>query len=400
MDKEFWKDIVGYEGYYQISNLGRVKRLQKVYIDSPGRRMLCKEKILKVKICKQTGYPYVNLSKNGEVKFKNIHTLVADAFIPNPDNLPCVNHIDENRSNSVLSNLERCTYSYNNSYGSACAKRKATMRKNLEGKHKPIYQFDMNGNLLNTYNCGVKQLEEKFGFDIGTCLTGKCKTSHGFVFSYNNKFSYTEDRPKKHQKFVVRLDEHGNEIKRYKSVSEAAKEIGMDRHVFSRSKSDSGEVMVNGMRFVVETKENEYIPKGHKGPRPDLIGKCSKAISQFTTTGNYVQSFNSVKEAAICLGNSVYASVISNCLNGRLKTAHGFIWKYKGESPNAPVSNEHNRPVNQFTLDGKYITTYASISDANTKLGKDVKGGIRTCLYNGTNKAYGYIWRYAEEVNK
>lgn len=400
MDKEFWKNIVGYEGYYQISNLGRVKRLQRVCIDSLGRRMLYKEKILKEMISKQTGYPYVCLSKDNKEEAKNIHTLIADAFIPNPNNLPCVNHIDENRANSVLSNLERCTYSYNNSYGSACAKRKATMRKNLEGKHKPIYQFDMNGNLLNTYNCGVRQLEEKFGFDIETCLTEKCKTSHGFVFSYNNKFSYTEDRPKKHQKFVVRLDEHGNEIKRYKSVSEAAKEIGMDRHVFSRSKSDSGEVMVNGMRFVVETKENEYIPKGHKGPRPDLIGKCSKAISQFTTTGNYVQSFNSVKEAAICLGNSVYASVISNCLNGRLKTAHGFIWKYKGESPNAPVNNEHNRPVNQFTLDGKYITTYASISDANTKLGKDVKGGIRTCLYNGTNKAYGYIWRYAEEINK
>ena len=96
MDKEFWKDIVGYEGHYQISNLGRVKRLQRVCIDSLGRRMSYKEKILKVKICKQTGYPYVCLSKDNKREAKDIHTLIADAFIPNPNNLPCVNHIDEN----------------------------------------------------------------------------------------------------------------------------------------------------------------------------------------------------------------------------------------------------------------------------------------------------------------
>lgn len=395
MEKEIWKPIVGYEGLYEISSLGRVKRLARVSVDSMGRTMPYKEQVLTNYISKQTGYPCVNLSKDGETKTQNIHRLIAIAFIPNPKGLPCVNHIDENRTNSVLSNLEWCDYSYNNSYGAANRKRKETLRNNLAGKHRTIYQFTTEGVLVSVHHCGVNQLEEKLGYCIGDCLTGKSKTAHGFVFSYYNTFKYEENKPASHQKFVILVDEDGNELKRYKSVSEAGRENGFDRHLFSRTPVIGGITTIRGLRFVVEQKENELIPKGHKGPRPDLKGKCAKPVCQYTKDGEYVRKFNGATEAAEFFGKKSGAD-ITNCCRGNLKTAYGFIWRYNGEPAPIPFKNDAVRKINQFTFDGEYVATYNSIKDAIQALGK----GVPTCIGNNlagrTHSAYGFIWKYTE----
>ena len=107
--KEVWKDIKGYEGKYQISNLGRVKSL--------GNLQTKKEKLLKTNI--RNGYYTAYLYKNNEKKSLLCHRLVAEAFIPNPDNLPQVNHKDENKLNNRVDNLEWCTIKYNINYSSA-----------------------------------------------------------------------------------------------------------------------------------------------------------------------------------------------------------------------------------------------------------------------------------------
>lgn len=394
MENEIWRPVVGYEGLYEISSFGRVKRLARVSVDSMGRVMTYKEKILTNYINKQTGYPCINLSKDGKVKSQNIHRLIAIAFIPNPNNLPCVNHVDEVRANSVLSNLEWCSRSYNNSYGSANAKRKATLRKNLEGKHKTIFQFNIDGSLVCIHQCGVSQLEELLGFDISDCLLGKSKTAHGFVFSYNSTFRYEEDKPKSHQKYVILLDDNNNEVKRYKSVSEAGRENGFDRHMLSRTPKIDGVVTVNGLRFIVEQKENEYIPKGRKGPRPDLKGKGAKPVCQYTKDGEFVKEFPSATDAAISFGKKL-CSDITNCCKGNLKTAYGFIWRYKGETAPEPFKTDATRKINQFTFDGEYVATHNSIKDAIRTLGK----GVTTCIGNNlagrTHSAYGYVWKYA-----
>lgn len=396
MKNEVWKSVVGYEGLYEISSLGRVKRLARVIVDSLGRTIPYKEKILVNSISKQTGYPYVNLSKDGNVKTQNIHRLIAEAFIPNPNNLPCVNHIDENRANSVLSNLEWCDYSYNNSYGSANKKRKDTLRKGLVGKHKTIYQFSIKGSLISVYDCGVKQLEEQLGYDIGDCLNGKSKTAHGFVFSYNCIFKYEEDSPASHQKYVILIDENGKELKRYKSVSVAAKENGFDRHLFSKTPVVDGIVTIRGLRFIVEQKENEYIPKGHKGPRPDLKGKCAKPVCQYTKSGDFVCEYPSIIDAKDAIGKPKGGPDISNCCNGKLKTAYGFIWRYKGEPAPAPFKNDVIRRIEQYSFDGELIATHESITDAIKSIGY----GRPTCIGNNlagrSHSAYGYVWKYAE----
>ena len=117
--EEIWKDIIGYEGLYQVSNFGRVKSLSRqVFVSNPhfiGYRKT-KEKILSNKPSK-IKYVYVILNKNSEKFQVGIHRLVAQAFIPNPNNLPEVNHKDENPSNNFVDNLEWCSHSYNSNYG-------------------------------------------------------------------------------------------------------------------------------------------------------------------------------------------------------------------------------------------------------------------------------------------
>ena len=121
MEEEVWKDVVGYEGLYQVSNLGRVKSL--------GFDKWHKGRILKQSFDSKRNYLFVGLHKDGKIKQKNVHRLVAETFIPNPDNLPCVNHKDEDKTNNFVfvnkdgsvdlnkSNLEWCTVAYNTNYG-------------------------------------------------------------------------------------------------------------------------------------------------------------------------------------------------------------------------------------------------------------------------------------------
>ena len=111
-ESEIWKDVVGYEGFYQVSNKGNVHSVAR--IDSIGRKI--GGRTLKPRYHRD-GYLQVILCKNGIRKNKLIHRLVLEAFVENPNNLPEVNHKDENKINNGLSNLEWCDTSYNNNHG-------------------------------------------------------------------------------------------------------------------------------------------------------------------------------------------------------------------------------------------------------------------------------------------
>lgn len=125
---EIWKDINGYEGFYQISNFGNVKSLARS-CGTKLKKYTCKERILKKR--KIDGYYTVALYKNGKMKSFKCSRLVAQAFIPNPTNLPCVNHIDEDKYNDCVSNLEWCSIKYNSNYGSV----KEKLRQYRLGTH-------------------------------------------------------------------------------------------------------------------------------------------------------------------------------------------------------------------------------------------------------------------------
>lgn len=157
MEDEIWKDIPDYEGLYQVSNLGRVLSLPR---HKPTDKRETHNNIRKQRLS-PNGYWRVNLSKNNKVKWHSVHRLVAMAFIPNPDNLPCVNHKDENSQNNVVGNLEWCTIQYNCEYGTARERQRISRANNPNDKYirklvgekngKPIRCFTPNGTLHGIY---------------------------------------------------------------------------------------------------------------------------------------------------------------------------------------------------------------------------------------------------------
>ena len=124
---EIWKNIEGYAGKYQVSNLRRVKS------------MIGQEKVLHPKK-HRNGHLQIGLHKDKKRKTMYIHRLVAQAFIPNPDNLPCVNHKDENPNNNNVDNLEWCTQKYNCNYGTRVDRIMETKKQ----QYKKIYKYSFN----------------------------------------------------------------------------------------------------------------------------------------------------------------------------------------------------------------------------------------------------------------
>lgn len=123
--KEEWKDIIGYEGVYQISNLGRVKSLPRIIQSSNKGHVYTKRvfpRFLHPNI-DAFGYLNVNLYKGKKCLTKKIHRLVAEHFIPNPNGYNVINHKDENKTNNVVTNLEWCTQDYNVHYGTGLLRR-------------------------------------------------------------------------------------------------------------------------------------------------------------------------------------------------------------------------------------------------------------------------------------
>lgn len=128
--------------------IAQIKDFPQYYITDDGQ-VIRNGKILKP-VLNAYGYYKVTLSKNGKPYEKRINRLVAEAFIPNPNNLPCVNHKDENKLNNNVSNLEWCTYLYNNTYGTRI-KRQTEKQLNRKDCSKAVVQFTLDGQYINTY---------------------------------------------------------------------------------------------------------------------------------------------------------------------------------------------------------------------------------------------------------
>jgi hypothetical protein len=130
--EEIWRDIEGYEGLYEVSNLGRVRSLGCIIKLRHNCTMMREGKVLKLD--NRNGYLYAGLSKKGVLKGVGVHRLVAKAFIPNPNNLPQVNHIDANRANNHINNLEWVTCSDNHKHAFKLGNRNSKGSKNAGSK--------------------------------------------------------------------------------------------------------------------------------------------------------------------------------------------------------------------------------------------------------------------------
>ena len=172
-ENEIWQDIEGYEGSYQVSDFGRVRSLDR--IDALGHRR--KGKMIAITSA-TNGYRKVGLVKDGITKNHSVHRLVAKAFLSNPSDLPQVNHKDEDKMNNAASNLEWCTQSYNNDYGT---------RNERTGKanEKPIYVVTSSGH--HYFFGSIKKAAELLGLKdcaMSDCLHGRQKSHRGFSFEW------------------------------------------------------------------------------------------------------------------------------------------------------------------------------------------------------------------------
>ncbi len=176
-EQEIWRDILGYEGLYQVSNLGRIKSLKRKCKTAKGFRNVPE------KICSSTldtyGYPIICLHKNGKKKTKTIHRLVGEAFIENPLNLPQINHIDEDKTNNCVNNLEWCNAKYNNTHGT----RNERIKK---AQQRAVIQLDMNGNFIKTWN-GANEIMRVTGMHQ-SAITRCCNQKRNYAYGYRWKY--------------------------------------------------------------------------------------------------------------------------------------------------------------------------------------------------------------------
>ena len=177
---EEWRPVRDFEGLYEVSNLARVRSVDrwKKYRGYDDRFAFCKGRILSPCLL-HCGYYLVVLSKDGVLYRRTVHRLVAEAFVPNPENLPQVNHKDENKSNNIPSNLEWCDRIYNTNYGTGIL-RSSTKRR------KPIEQLTLAGQHVAYYDSLTEATEangmRRFGI-INVCK-GRQKSAYGYQWRY------------------------------------------------------------------------------------------------------------------------------------------------------------------------------------------------------------------------
>ena len=149
------KDIKGYEGLYAVTSCGKVYSYKNKKFLKPRKG--------------SNGYFQVNLCKDGKMKQYLIHRLVAEAYIPNPDNLPQVDHIDGNKTHNYLNNLQWITNRDN------CRK----------SNNKPILQFDLDGNFIREWSSAT-DVGREVKCNICNCLKGKRPSAYGYIWKYKN----------------------------------------------------------------------------------------------------------------------------------------------------------------------------------------------------------------------
>lgn len=185
--EEEWKDAKGYEGYYKVSNFGRVMSLN---YQNRGYAQILIPKV------NNKGYEHYELSKNGKHKDFLAHRIVAENFIPKEEGKDLVNHKDENPRNNRVDNLEWCTLSYNVNYSwnlhPERRKRPKNVAKKKRGPHtpykyvKPLIQMDLDENVIAVHNFVHRYCKEMNYSEtsITECCKGKRKTAYGYKWKF------------------------------------------------------------------------------------------------------------------------------------------------------------------------------------------------------------------------
>lgn len=254
MTEEIWKPVVGYEGMYEVSNLGNVKSLSRVVKGSYGD-FTKPERQMTLTLNGQ-GYYTMTLTRNGKCRQVRVHRLVAEAFLPNPNNCTDVDHIDRNTTNNMVSlfpdgsidyvniNLRWCTHRENMNNTNtiqymkefvdkaACSKIGVAKSKELGLPNAPIevFQYSKDGEFIASYE-SISEAARTIGVNfnaIGDILDNPSYTAKGFLWTTSKKENYKHiPLPNGMSKRIQRIDAEGNVVGEWVSRAEAARSLGV-----------------------------------------------------------------------------------------------------------------------------------------------------------------------------
>lgn len=288
----------------------------------------------------------------------------------------------------------------------------------IEKNTKPIYQYDLNGNLIHMFG-SLAEIDQSFihGGSVRKACNNKPHYSKGFIWLYNDSITQDEiedantyqkqmyNQKMKHAstlythvsnhytKSVYQFTLSGKLLKKWDSISEASLYVTNGRStsaLYSALRGESSQAY--GYMWSYSNKCDEKYKS-----RTDKFGK---RVNQYDLNFNYIKTFNSMADAAKSIGCNYYQS-ISACCNGKVYQSYGYMWRYVGENDNN--SNLYYEkmgymyPINMYDLSGNYIKTFENMICISDKYNPSL---IRRCCDNEIKKAYNYVWKYNLSIEK
>ena len=235
--EEAWKDIPGYNGRYQASNLGRIRSMDREVTKSNGSKEFYKGKVLKPFVG-TNGYLYITIAEEpGKFRPRRLHRVIAETFIPNPLNLPQINHINEDKTDNRVCNLEWCTAEYNTFYGHRIEKF-AKSNRNNPALSKGVNQYDLEGNYLRNFPSAA-EASRYLGRDcVAACRIGQCcrhlfktgNSAYGYLWEFSSEDNIGRPIEKLQTKGfpVYQYSIDRQFIKRWDTVKEAVEVLNLN----------------------------------------------------------------------------------------------------------------------------------------------------------------------------
>ncbi|HEY8936105.1 MAG TPA: NUMOD1 domain-containing DNA-binding protein [Cyclobacteriaceae bacterium] len=409
MKGEEWLDIPGFDGYFKVSNFGRVWALKRPVFSITGKFYYINERIRKQNLVKYyntytkdyTEQLVLNLRFEGKAYRFLINRLVYNVFIAPIDfekDGKLVVHKDGDNCNNRVENLVLMNGTELYGHGLKLNRRPRSGTVVIKPhQNKPVFnefnypraiiKYTLGGKKIAEYE-SIGQAAKENNSDRGALRGNALKKTvqlNGFVYRFKGDTYHGEHKDFSWEKPVTQYNIEGKKIRYYTSVKEASIKTGIDANTISKCALRKLRI---GSGYVWRYEGDSY-----KGEYKGVIKNRAKPIVQYTLDGKEVNRFSSVTQATIATGFSG-ATLLDNAYK-KTKISHGYVWRFEGDRYNGEHKNyRKGKPVTQFSLEEKKIKTYPTIEEAARQTGltpdniqKNTKGENKT--------AGGFIWRYA-----